>query len=125
MLKNADRITLKGMQFFSKSGLYPFEREMGQPLEVDVTCYLDLRQACKTDESQNTVDYEQVYEKVRGTVLERRYNILESICERIAMTILEDRRILKVSVSCRKPRVRLPGILEYAEVSIEREQSQS
>ena len=123
MTENKDRITLKGMQFFSKSGLYPFERETGQPLEVDVTCSVDLRRACDTDDYQSTVDYAQIYEKVRETVLERRYNILESICERIAVTILEDHRILKVSVSCRKPKVRLPGILEYAEVSIEREQS--
>jgi dihydroneopterin aldolase len=105
--------------------MYPFERETGQPLEVDVTCALDLRKAGEKDSYADTADYVKIYEKVKEIVLERRYRVLEAICEKIAGALLEDKRIHKVVVSCRKPKVRLPGILEYAEVSIEREQETS
>lgn len=121
-MKNQDKITLKGMQFYSNSGMYPFERETGQPLEIDVTCALDLRKAGEKDSYAETVDYVKIYEKVRQVVLEREYRVLEAICEKIASALLEDRRINKVLVSCRKPKVRLPGILDCAEVSIERDQ---
>ncbi len=121
ILSRPDRITLKGMQFYSKSGLYPFERETGQPLEVDVTCSLDLRPAGRDDRYAETIDYVTIYEKIKTVVLERRYNLLEAICERIAGSLLEDERIRTVFVCCRKPKVRLPGILDYAEVAIERE----
>jgi dihydroneopterin aldolase len=121
-LSRLDTITLKNMQFYSKSGLYPFERETGQPLEVDVTCSLDLRAAGRDDRYSETIDYVMIYEKIKAVVLERRYNLLEAICERIAGSLLEDERIRRVFVRCRKPKVRLPGILEYAEVAIEREQ---
>lgn len=121
-MENHDRITLKGMQFYSNSGMYPFERETGQPLEIDVTCSLDLRKAGKKDSYAETADYVKIYERVKQVVLERKYRVLEAICEQIASALLEDRRIRKVSVNCRKPKVRLPGILDYAEVSIEREQ---
>jgi dihydroneopterin aldolase len=110
------------MQFYSNSGMYPFERETGQPLEIDVTCSLDLRKAGKKDSYAETADYVKIYERVKQVVLERKYRVLEAICEQIASALLEDRRIRKVSVNCRKPKVRLPGILDYAEVSIEREQ---
>ena len=115
-----ERITLKSMQFYTRSGLYPFERETGQPLEVDVTCSLDLALACKEDRYSYTVDYVSIYEKVEHVVQARMYNLLEAICEQIASKLLEDERILAVDVSCRKPKVRLPGILDYAEVSITR-----
>ena len=123
-LKNQDTVTLKGMQFFVRLGLHQAERENEQPLEVDVHCSLDLREAGTCDDIGRTVDYSDIYQKIRDTVLEKKYNILESVCERIAGSVLEDTRIRKVLVNCRKPRVRLPGILEYAEVSIEREQSE-
>lgn len=117
-----DKITLKGMQFYVNSGVYPFEKEKGQPLEVDVICSLDLREAAREDDFEKTMDYEKIYEKIKKVISQKEYSIMEAICERIASNILEDPRIRKVEVSCRKPKVRLPGILDYAEVSIERKQ---
>lgn len=115
-----DQIVLKGMKFYSHSGLYPFEREVGQPIEVDVTCRMDLEKAGETDKFHETIDYTAIYEKVESVVEKGEHNLIEALASDIARSILDFDSVEWVNVRCRKPKVRLPGILDYVEVSIER-----
>jgi dihydroneopterin aldolase len=108
------------MKFYSHSGLYPFEREVGQPIEVDVTCSMNLKPAGETDSFNETVDYTVIYEKVASVVEKGSHNLIEALANDVAESILDLERVKKVGVRCRKPKVRLPGILDYIEVSIER-----
>ena len=111
---------MKGMKFYSHSGLYPFEREVGQPIEVDVICSLDLKKAGESDKFGDTLDYSGIYEKV-GKVMERgTHSLIEALANDIAVSILGFEPVSKVEVHCRKPKVRLSGILDYVEVAIER-----
>ncbi len=111
---------MKGMKFYSHSGLYPFEREVGQPIEVDVTCRLNLELAGNSDKFQDTIDYTAIYEKVESVVKKGEHNLIEALATDIARSILDFDSVERVNVRCRKPKVRLPGILDYVEVSIER-----
>jgi len=111
---------LKGIKFFSHSGLYPFEREVGQPIEIDVVCSLNLEKAGKTDRIDDTLDYVEIYRKVASVVEKRSHNLIEALAEEIAGSILECGQVATVVVHCRKPKVRLPGMLDYVEVAVER-----
>ncbi len=115
-----DKITLKGMKFFSHSGLYPFEREVGQPIDVDVTCFMDLREAGEEDSLELTLDYLEIYRNVASVVEKGSHNLIEALANEIAVSLLGFEPVGKVAVRCRKPKVRLSGLLDYVEVSIER-----
>jgi dihydroneopterin aldolase len=115
-----DRITLKGMKFFSHSGLYPFEREVGQPIEVDVVCHMCLKAACETDQYQNTLDYAKIHEEVARIVEKGGHSLIEALANDIAVAVLAFDAVERVEVRCRKPNVRLPGIIDHVEVAIER-----
>jgi len=111
---------LKGMKFFSHAGLYPFEREVGQPIEVDVTCFLDLKEAGETDRLDKTIDYSMIYDRVESIVAKGNHNLIEALATDIASSILDCSTLRGVRVRCRKPKVRLPGMLDFVEVTIER-----
>lgn len=108
------------MKFYSHSGLYPFEREVGQPIEIDITCSLDLEKACESDKFCDTLDYSEIYEKVSKVMEKGDHSLIEALAGDIAASILAFELVNKVEVHCRKPKVRLSGILDHVEVSIER-----
>jgi dihydroneopterin aldolase len=108
------------MKFFSHSGLYPFEREVGQPIDVDVTCFMDLQEAGETDNLEFTLDYLEIYQNIAKVVEKGSHNLIEALANDIAVSLLTFEQVGKVSVRCRKPKVRLSGLLDYVEVSIER-----
>ena len=118
-----DAIRLAGLRFHALIGDLPHEREVPQPLEVDVEVLADLRPAAEADRLSAGVDYREIYEAVAGSIsaeASRAPRLLEALCERIAERLLAIERIERVRVRCRKPHAALPGPLERVEVEIER-----
>jgi dihydroneopterin aldolase len=116
-----DTIVLKGMRFYAYHGALADEREQGQEFVVDVALETGLHRAGQTDELTDTVDYREVYDRTREVVEGPARRLLESVAESIAQRLLELEHVTAVSVSVRKPRVRLGGPVEYSEVVIRRE----
>ncbi|HZK19007.1 MAG TPA: dihydroneopterin aldolase, partial [Clostridia bacterium] len=52
-----DRIFLQGLQFFGYHGVLPEERELGQRFTVDLEMAMDLAEAGRTDNLDDTVNY--------------------------------------------------------------------
>ena len=52
-----DSIQLTGIRCYGYTGYLPEELVLGQWFEVDVTLWLDLSQAGKSDDIQHTLDY--------------------------------------------------------------------
>lgn len=109
-----DAITLRGMRFHARIGILPHERELAQPLEVDLTVWTQPRAGA-------VLDYRTLYDAVAGTVANGHTDYLEELAERIAASALGDGRAQRAVVVVRKPHVALPGPLAAAEVMIERE----
>jgi dihydroneopterin aldolase len=108
------RITLKGMRFHAIVGILPHEREVAQPIEVDLTVTVS--------EGTGIVDYARLYRAASGVLTSGAIDFLEQIADRVADAAFEvSERVTRVSVAVRKPHVPLGGPLDYAEVVIERE----
>lgn len=111
------------MRFFAYHGLLPAEREQGQEIVVDVVLETDLRPAGQSDELTDTVDYRQAYDVTRGVIEGPPHSLLESVAEEIAHRLLVLERVAAVTVSVRKPSVRLAGPLDHSEVTVRRERA--
>lgn len=116
----SDRILLSGMAFYGYHGVSAREQEEGQVFTVDVTVESDLHRAGHTDELADTLDYRDVYARVRDVVTGERYRLLEAVAEAIAHRLLELDRVQAVTVCVRKPHVRLGGPLGFAGVEVTR-----
>lgn len=115
-----DAITLKGMRFHTLVGLLPHEEHVPQPLELDVTVYLSLRQVGETDSPSALLDYRSVYQTVADTVGSSHHRFLEALCEKVAGRILALESVRAVRIAARKPHAPIAGPLDYVEVVLDR-----
>ncbi|MGD0992806.1 MAG: dihydroneopterin aldolase [Gemmatimonadales bacterium] len=115
-----DAITLRGMRFHTLVGLLPHEESIPQPLELDLTVYLSLRQVGETDSPRALLDYRTLYRLVSETVGTSHHRLLEGLCERIAAKALTLDGVERVRVAARKPHAPIAGPLDAVEVVIER-----
>lgn len=115
-----DRLTLKGMTFHGFTGVYPEERALGQPFEVDVELRLDLRRAAESDNLAATVDYGAVFLVTKRVVEEGRFHLIEALAGAIAAAVKAKTGVPEVVVRVRKPKAPLPGSFETVEVELRR-----
>ncbi len=115
-----DRILLEGMAFYGYHGVNPDEQASGQIFTVDLAVEADVHSAGHTDELADTLDYRDLYARVRDVLTRERYRLLEAVAEAVAHRILELDRVEAVSVCVRKPHVRLGGPLQDAAVEVTR-----
>lgn len=119
-----DCISLKGMRFHTCVGLLPHEQHVPQPLELDLTVWLSLRQVGETDSPRALLDYRRLYAIVAETVGASHHRLLEALCEKIARRALAADGVDRVRVAARKPHAPIEGPLDYVEVVLERSRSE-
>ena len=118
---SGDYIALKGMRFHTLVGLLPHEQHVPQPLELDLTVWVSLRQAGETDSLRGgKIDYRDLYHLVSQTVGTSHHRLLEALCEKIAARALALEGVEQVRIAARKPHAPLEGPLEHVEVVLER-----
>lgn len=107
-------VSLRGMRFHARVGILPHERELPQPLDVDIS----VRVA-----PSSLLDYRELYRIVQEVVEPGPLDYLERIAGAIADSALSSPEVLWVRVVVRKPNVSLPGPLGAAEIELERDRT--
>jgi len=118
----SDEVFLEGMRFYGYHGVNPEEQALGQRFVVDVNLAADLRQAGRSDDLGDTVNYSAVAKCVRAIVEGPPRNLIEAVAEEIATALLSEQpQARSVTVTLRKTEAALKGIImEAAGVRIRR-----
>ena len=116
----ADSITLKGLRIPARHGVTAEERAAGQAFVVDVTAWLDLAPAGRTDDLSETLDYGLVAEAIHRRVSDEQWNLIETVAERVADLVLENPRVTRVEVTVHKPEAPIGVPFEDVAVTIVR-----
>ncbi|OJG92768.1 dihydroneopterin aldolase [Enterococcus silesiacus] len=117
------KIRINNMKFYTKNGVLPEERILGQQLEVDVELRLSLDQAGKSDDVNDTVSYAEVNDQIAERLTTHSYNLIEAV----ASAILDDieaehgKKLESALVRVRKYSVPMPGIFDNIEIEMERD----
>lgn len=115
-VRTRDAITLRGMRFHARVGILPHERELPQPVEIDLTVW----PAGRLRAGPEAIDYRALYEAAAGAIA-RELGWLEEVGEAVADRVLQDPRVRRARVAVRKPNVALAGPLLHAEVVVDRD----
>lgn len=110
---NTDIIFLHDLHVFGKHGVYEEERNVEQEFIIDVSATIDTTLAAKSDNLKDTVDYVQFKNIAEEIIQGISCYLVEKIGEDIAKRVLEDKRIVSVVVTIKKPAVLkngLPGV---------------
>jgi dihydroneopterin aldolase len=110
-------IEISGLSLYTRHGVHPAERELGQRLVFDVAFELDECDATVTDRVEDTVDYAEVCEQVALAAQERQYRTLERLCSAVADRMIGRFGAESVRVKATKPEPPIP--LPVDEVSVE------
>lgn len=83
-----DRLSLRGMRFDCIVGLFDFERNTPQPVELAVTLHFDTREAARHGRLVDTIDYARLLGELRFILTASRFRLLESAAEAVAAWVL-------------------------------------
>tara|TARA_Y100000588_G_C14163498_1_gene885880 strand:- start:876 stop:1274 length:399 start_codon:yes stop_codon:yes gene_type:complete len=117
----SDKIILKGMRFYGFHGLHDEERKTGQYFLVNLECITNLHKAGVSDNIEDTINYSDIYQKVRRIIEGTPRNLLEAVAEEIADVLISDYPIKNVTIKISKPDLVLKGgYLDSAGIEIVR-----
>ena len=98
-----DKIFLKSLSTEAVIGIFDWEREIKQRVEVDLELSLDLTAAGQSDSIDDTLNYKAVAKRVLAFVGESRFQLVETLAERIAGLVLAEFPVAAVRVTVHKP----------------------
>jgi dihydroneopterin aldolase len=98
-----DRIFITALTAETVIGIYDWEREVKQRLEIDLEISMDLRAASVSDAIEDTLNYKSVAKRVLAFVEASRYRLVEALAGEIARMVLEEFKVSRVRVTVHKP----------------------
>ena len=112
----ADRITLTGLAVFGHHGVFDHEKRDGQEFLVDITLWLDLTAAARSDDLSKTVHYGELAELAARIIAGPPKDLIEAVAAEIADAVLTAFDVHAVEVTIHKPSAPIP--LTFADVSV-------
>ena len=120
-----DKVRLKRMVFAACHGVHPREKRAPARFEVDLEVETDVTSAGRTDDLARTIDYSRLYDEVSRIVLGESRNLIETLAEEIATSVVRLGNCCAATVTVRKINPPIGGICDSAEVEVRRVGKQS
>lgn len=116
-----DRIDLKGIEVLAKHGVLEREQEKAQVFRADVTVFIDLGKAGRTDDLEDTLDYSALALEVREMVGAESNKLIETVAARVADAVMSHPRVSRTVVTIHKPGAPMDLVFDDVSVTVERE----
>jgi len=98
-----DIVYVRGLEVKTVIGVYDWEREIKQPVTVDLDMATDISEAAKTDDHRHVVDYKIVCVRVSEFIEKSNLQLLEAMAEEIAKLVRTEFKVQWVRVRVGKP----------------------
>ena len=100
-----DTIFLEQVKVETKLGVPEWERMVAQTVVLDIEIGYDLARAGKSDAIADTIDYGAVVSRIRETLAENSFQLVEALAEHVAQLILKEFKAENVKVKVAKPAI--------------------
>lgn len=104
-----DIIFLEQVKVQTKLGVPDWERAVPQTIILDIEIGYDFSKACQSDVIEDTIDYGQVVGRLRETLAEHSFKLVEALGEHVCQLILREFKAQNVKLKVSKPGI-LPGL---------------
>ena len=98
-----DIVYVRGLEVKTVIGVYDWEREIKQPVTIDLDMATDFRRAVATDDHQYVLDYKIVCVRVAEFIEGSDLKLLETMAEAIATLVRDEFKVPWVRVRVGKP----------------------
>lgn len=97
-----DIIFLQELKVKTIIGIYPWELNVAQTIQLDLEITLPSNQACYTDHFRDALDYALVVQRIHETLSQKHFSLLEALAQHIAEIILTEFKSPRVKISVAK-----------------------
>ncbi len=117
-----DTIFIKALRASAIIGVYEWEKTTRQTVMIDIEMSTDIRHSAKTDNIEDTINYQSISERMVSYIEQSRFELVETLADKLAALVIEEFNVKQVRLTLHKP-----GALDNAEdvgILIERTASQ-
>ncbi|EKU58286.1 dihydroneopterin aldolase [Acinetobacter sp. WC-323] len=101
-----DAIIIEGLKVDTVIGCFNWERQIIQPLMLDLTIHNDLSQAAHSDELEDTLNYAQICELAAQVIQEAQPKLIEHAAQLVLECLFSTfPSIESISITIRKPAI--------------------
>ncbi len=102
-----DIIFLEQVKVETKLGVPDWERMVAQPIILDLEIAMPHSRGCQTDSIADTIDYGAVVTRVRNTLKNNSFKLVEALAEHICQIVLTEFGAPWVKIRVAKPAILL------------------
>jgi dihydroneopterin aldolase len=113
-----DRVVVADLRVNCIVGVRPHEREVAQDVLISVEVATDVSHAARTEQLGDTIDYSALSRQIRDVAVGGRFQLIETMAERVAALVLAAASTASVDVTIKKPAAIADG--RHAAVKITR-----
>ena len=102
---NKSTISLNGLEFRSKIGLYDFEKEKGNNFVINISVEVEEDKVNYDDSIEGTVDYSNLFSIIEGEMT-KEYNLIETVAHKISTHIhsqIKNIKLCKLEIIKKNP----------------------
>ena len=101
-----DAIIVEGLKVDTVVGCFTWERQIIQPLMLDLTIYNDLDQAAQSDELDDTLNYAQICELAAQVIQQAKPKLIEHAAQLVLESLFTTfSSIESIIITIRKPAI--------------------
>ena len=104
-----DIIFLEQVSVKTKLGVPDWERLTPQTVILDIEIGYDCSKSCLSDTIEDTIDYGLVVTRIRNTLTENSFKLVEALAEHVCQLILSEFKAKSVKIKVAKPAI-MPGL---------------
>jgi dihydroneopterin aldolase len=98
-----DTIFLTDLRIEAVVGIWDWERALPQTISIDLEMATDIRPAAETDHIDQALDYRAVSKRVAAFVQESKFQLIETMAEKVAALIREEFGVTWLKLTIHKP----------------------
>lgn len=99
-----DKVFIRQLKVSAQVGILPWECENHQDIFFDIDIAVDANQIVQTDNINHTVDYAKVKKCISQFAKQHRFNLIETLADKIAALLIENFNIQWLRLTLTKPR---------------------
>ncbi|MCZ4272883.1 dihydroneopterin aldolase [Maritalea porphyrae] len=109
--RTEDKIVLADLAFYGYHGVMQEENALGQRFRIDLECGVDLSKPGLTDDVEDTISYDQIFNLVNERVTQTRFKLIEALGQHLIDGLFDTFETIEwVRVRVRKPEAPIPVV---------------
>ena len=98
-----DTVFIRDLSMEAVIGVFGWERQVRQKITINLEMGTNISAAAKSDNLQHTLDYKAISQRIRMLVDNNQPQLVETLIELIANTVIAEFRIPWLRISIEKP----------------------